>query len=83
ILWQHKPKQDPVARSVACCDIVNRGLAYWPGDGRVPPLILKTQLDGHVVALNANSGEEDWKIENSDIRVGSTLTIAPYVVKDL
>lgn len=83
ILWQHKPKQDPVARSVACCDIVNRGLAYWPGDGRVPPLILKTQLDGHVVALNANSGEEYWKIENSDIRVGSTLTIAPYVVKDL
>lgn len=83
ILWQHKPKQDPVARSVACCDIVNRGLAYWPGDGRVPPLILKTQLDGHVVALDANSGEEYWKIENSDIRVGSTLTIAPYVVKDL
>ncbi|WP_372394051.1 methanol/ethanol family PQQ-dependent dehydrogenase [Azospirillum sp. HJ39] len=83
ILWQHKPKQDPVARSVACCDIVNRGLAYWPGDGRVPPLILKTQLDGHVVALNATTGEEYWKIENSDIRVGSTLTIAPYVVKDL
>lgn len=83
ILWQHKPKQDPVARSVACCDIVNRGLAYWPGDGRVPPLILKTQLDGHVVALNATTGEEYWKIENSDIKVGSTLTIAPYVVKDL
>ena len=23
-----------------------------------------------------------WKVENSDIKVGSTLTIAPYVVKD-
>jgi methanol dehydrogenase (cytochrome c) subunit 1 len=83
ILWQHKPKQDPAARSVACCDLVNRGLAYWPGDGKVPPLILKTQLDGNVVALNAKTGEEYWKVENSDIKVGSTLTIAPYVVKDL
>jgi methanol dehydrogenase (cytochrome c) subunit 1 len=82
ILWQHKPKQDPTARAVACCDLVNRGLAYWPGDGTVPPLILKTQLDGHVVALNAETGEERWKVENSDIKVGSTLTIAPFVVKD-
>ena len=82
ILWQHKPKQNPTARAVACCDVVNRGLAYWPGDGKTPPLILKTQLDGHIVALNADTGEEFWKMENSDIKVGSTLTIAPYVVKD-
>jgi methanol dehydrogenase (cytochrome c) subunit 1 len=83
IKWQHKPKQDPAARSVACCDLVNRGLAYWPGDGKTPPLILNNQLDGHVVALNAETGEVFWKVENSDIKVGSTLTIAPYVVKDL
>ncbi|WP_018391124.1 methanol/ethanol family PQQ-dependent dehydrogenase [Ancylobacter sp. FA202] len=83
ILWQHKPKQNPTARAVACCDVVNRGLAYWPGNGTVGPLIIKTQLDGHVVALNAKTGEEYWKLENSDIKVGSTLTIAPYVVKDL
>ncbi|MGA0530964.1 methanol/ethanol family PQQ-dependent dehydrogenase [Hansschlegelia sp. KR7-227] len=82
ILWQHKPKQAPTARAVACCDVVNRGLAYWPGDGKTPALILKTQLDGHIVALNADTGEEVWKMENSDIKVGSTLTIAPYVIKD-
>lgn len=82
ILWQHKPKQNPTARAVACCDVVNRGLAYWPGDGKTPALILKTQLDGHIVALKADTGEEFWKLENSDIKVGSTLTIAPYVVKD-
>jgi len=82
ILWQHKPKQDPAARSVACCDLVNRGLAYWPGNDKTGARILKTQLDGHVVALDAKTGEEVWKVENSDIKVGSTLTIAPYVVKD-
>ncbi len=83
ILWQHKPKQDPAARSVACCDLVNRGLAYWPGDGKTPPLIIKTQLDAHLVALNAETGEEYWKVENGDIKVGQTLTQAPYVIKDL
>jgi len=82
ILWQDHPKQNPAARSVACCDLVNRGLAYWPGDDKTPPLIFKTLLDGHIVALNAKSGELVWKMENSDIKVGSTLTIAPYVVKD-
>ena len=83
ILWQHSPKQDPAARSVACCDLVNRGLAYWPGDGKTPSLIIKTQLDGHLVALNAETGEEFWKVENGDIKVGQTLTQAPYVIKDL
>ncbi|WGF90381.1 methanol/ethanol family PQQ-dependent dehydrogenase [Marinivivus vitaminiproducens] len=83
ILWQNKPQQDPAARSVACCDVVNRGLAYWPGDGERGPLILRTQLDGNVAALDAETGETVWMMENSDIMVGSTLTIAPYVVKDL
>ncbi|MGH8532983.1 MAG: methanol/ethanol family PQQ-dependent dehydrogenase [Gammaproteobacteria bacterium] len=76
ILWEHKPKQDPAARAVACCDVVNRGLAY--ADGK----IFKTLLDGHIVALDAKTGKEIWKMENSDIKVGSTLTIAPFVVKD-
>lgn len=83
IVWQHKPKQDPAARAVACCDLVNRGLAYWPGDGETPPLVVKTQLDGHLVALNAKTGEEFWKVENGDIKVGQTLTQAPYVIKNL
>ena len=83
IIWEHKPKQDPAARAVACCDLVNRGLAYWPGDDKLPPLIVKTQLDGHVVTLNAKTGEVHWKIEHMDIKVGQTLTQAPYVVKDM
>lgn len=83
IVWQHKPRQSAAARAVACCDVVNRGLAYWPGEGNTPALIFKTLLDGHIVAMRADNGEEYWKMENSDIRVGSTLTIAPFVVKDL
>ncbi|MBL8468243.1 PQQ-dependent dehydrogenase, methanol/ethanol family, partial [Methyloversatilis discipulorum] len=77
ILWEHKPKQDASVRAVACCDVVNRGLAY--GDGK----IFKTQLDGHIVALDAKTGKELWKMENSDPKVGSTLTQAPMVVEDM
>ncbi|ANE56463.1 MULTISPECIES: methanol/ethanol family PQQ-dependent dehydrogenase [Methylomonas] len=82
ILWQFKPKQNPAARAVACCDVVNRGLAYAPAGKDYPATIFLNQLDGHVVALNAKTGELRWKMENSDIAMGSTLTVAPFVAKD-
>jgi methanol dehydrogenase (cytochrome c) subunit 1 len=82
ILWQFKPKQNPAARAVACCDVVNRGLAYAPAGKDYPATIFLNQLDGHVVALNAKTGQMIWKMENSDIAMGSTLTVAPFVVKD-
>ena len=44
---------------------------------------MKTLLDGNVVALNADTGATVWKIENSDYKVGSTLTVAPHVYKDI
>ncbi len=83
IVWEHKPKQDPAARAVACCDVVNRGLAYWPGDDKLPPMIIKSQLDGHVVALHADTGAVHWKVEVGDISVGQTQTQAPFVIKDM
>ncbi|MDP3588989.1 MAG: methanol/ethanol family PQQ-dependent dehydrogenase, partial [Methylobacter sp.] len=82
ILWEHKPKQNPAARAVACCDVVNRGLAYAPAGDDYPATIFQNQLDGHIVALNAKTGEVLWKMENSDIAMGSTLTVAPFVAKD-
>lgn len=82
ILWQYKPKQNPASRAVACCDVVNRGLAYAPAGKDYPATIFQDQLDGHIVALNAKTGELLWKMENSDIAMGSTLTVAPFVAKD-
>ena len=83
ILWEYKPKQNPAARAVACCDVVNRGLAYAPGTKDYPPTIFQDQLDGHVVAINAKTGKLIWKMENSDIAMGSTLTSAPFIAKDM
>jgi len=82
ILWEFKPKQNPAARAVACCDVVNRGLAYAPQGKDYPATIFLNQLDGHIVALNAKTGDVLWKMENSDIAMGSTLTVAPFVAED-
>ncbi len=60
ILSQNKPRQDPTARAVACCDVVNRGLAYWPGDDEVDPLIFRTQLDGRIVQRPITAESRVW-----------------------
>ncbi len=74
--WEYTPKQDPFAVSVACCDLVNRGVAY--GDGK----IIVDALDGHVIALNASNGTVAWNAKNSDAEMGQTLTAAPLVIKN-
>src|SRR5712671_344839 len=54
VKWKYVPKQDPQVVPVACCDTVNRGVAY--SDGR----IFLNQLDTTTVALDAASGKEVW-----------------------
>src|SRR5439155_39181 len=76
IKWAYLPKQDPSVQAVACCDNVNRGLSF--ADGKV----FLSQLDGHLVALNAQTGKEIWKAQNADPKVGATMTSAPHIYKD-
>ena len=76
ILWKYEPKQDPNVIPVMCCDTVNRGVAY--GDGK----IILDQADASVVALDAKTGKELWKVANGDAKKGETMTSAPMIVKD-
>jgi lanthanide-dependent methanol dehydrogenase len=76
IKWEFTPKQDPFAVSVACCDLVNRGVAY--GDG----LVVANALDGVVYALNANTGAVTWHYKEADPELGQTLTNAPLVIAE-
>ena len=76
IIWQYEPKQDPNVIPVMCCDTVNRGVAY--GDGK----IILDQADATVVALDAKTGKELWKVANGDPKKGETMTAAPMIVKD-
>ena len=76
IKWTYTPKTDKRAVPVACCDVVQRGLAYSAGK------ILTTTLDGQVIALDAGTGKEVWKIKNANPLNGETMTMAGLVVKD-
>lgn len=75
IKWKYEPNPEPAAQGVACCDVVNRGAAFT--DGR----IFVNTLDGHTIALDANSGQPIWNTHIGNINVGETLTMAPLVVK--
>lgn len=76
VLWTYDPRPDLQAVGVACCDVVNRGASY--ADGKV----VYNVLDGHTVAVDAESGEEVWKTKLGDVGRGETLTMAPLIVKD-
>jgi alcohol dehydrogenase (cytochrome c) len=73
--WWYAPKPNFAAQGVACCDVVNRGLAYDNGK------IFLNTLDMHTVALDAATGKELWVTQTGDISRGETVTMAPLVVK--
>ncbi len=76
IVWKFAPEQDKFAPSVACCDVVNRGVAY--ADGK----ILVATLDTKLYALDAKTGKTLWMAKNGDPQLGQTMTSAPLVVHD-
>ncbi|TDH63719.1 PQQ-dependent dehydrogenase, methanol/ethanol family [Dankookia rubra] len=76
VLWRYEPTQDPTVIGVMCCDTVNRGPAY--ADGK----IILSQADTTVVALDAKTGKEVWKVKNGDPAKGETATMAPMVFGD-
>jgi alcohol dehydrogenase (cytochrome c) len=76
VLWRYEPTQDPNVIGVMCCDTVNRGPAY--ADGK----IILSQADTTLVALDARTGQEIWKLRNGDPSKGETSTMAPMVFGD-
>lgn len=76
LLWQYDPKVPGKVAIHACCDVVNRGAAYWDGK------IFVGTLDGRLVALDALSGRPVWiknTIKESDMPY--TITGAPRIIK--
>jgi lanthanide-dependent methanol dehydrogenase len=73
--WSFRPHPENASQGVACCDVVNRGAAYWDGK------IVFNTLDGNTIALDASSGKMLWKRKLAEINQGETITMAPLVVK--
>ena len=75
VKWKFDPKVSPASQGVACCDVVNRGVAF--ADGRV----FVATLDAQVIALDAANGQEIWRRKLGEIKNGETITMSPLVVK--
>ena len=74
--WKYEPKPESAAKGVACCDVVNRGVAFWNG------MIFLNTLDGRTIAVDAETGSERWSTKLGDLNRGETFTMAPIVVKN-
>ena len=75
LLWEYDPEVERAWGVYACCDVVNRGVAFWDGQ------IFVGTLDGYLVALDAETGAQAWKILTVDKSKPYTITGAPRVVK--
>jgi alcohol dehydrogenase (cytochrome c) len=88
MLWKHVPDQPSDAIPIACCDLVNRGVAYHPSGKLYIQL-----LAGELLALDAKTGKQLWRSkhpdhspsgpEATDYKSGATMTNAPIVIKDI
>jgi PQQ-dependent dehydrogenase (methanol/ethanol family) len=73
--WKYRPDPNPSSIGIACCDVISRGPSY--ADGK----IVYNLLDGHTVAVDAETGRELWKTKVADIGAGETTPMAPLVAK--
>lgn len=78
LLWKYDPKVPREWAKMACCDVVNRGVAVYEGK------VIVGTLDARLIALDAESGEVIWSVQSADIeKYPYTITGAPRVAKGL
>ncbi len=81
IKWEYRPpfseEELDAALTVACCNSQTRGLNYAEGK-----LFMQT-LDGKVIALDAETGEQLWLTEGADQIYGETMVGNGIVMGDL
>jgi quinohemoprotein ethanol dehydrogenase len=75
VLWRYDPKAPGEWGINACCDVVNRGAAFWEGK------VYVGTLDGRLVALDAVGGKLLWERLVIDRAERASITGAPRVIK--
>jgi len=76
VLWRFDPENDGGKAVHACCDVVNRGVAYWKGK------VFVGTIDGRLIALDAKDGHKVWEVVTVDQSKPYTITGAPRVFRD-
>lgn len=76
-LWVYDPGADKAVGVDACCDVVNRGVAWKDG------VLFLGVIDGRLEAIDAKTGKRLWSVQTTDKSKPYTVTGAPRVVKNL
>ncbi len=76
LLWKYDPEVPREWARMACCDVVNRGVAVYEGK------VIFGTLDTRLIALDAVTGEPLWEVKTADTeKYPYTVTGAPRVAK--
>lgn len=75
--WQYDPQVPGSSAVKACCDVVNRGAAWWAGR------VYVGTIDGRLIALDGRTGAVVWSVQTTDRASNNTITGAPRIVKGL
>jgi len=71
--WKWDPKVPRSEGLWACCDAVNRGVAFYEGK------VYIGVLDGRLAAIDAKTGETAWEVQTTDPDQPYTITGAPRI----
>ena len=72
-LWKYDPEVHRKYDQLACCDVVNRGAAFYKGR------VYLGALDGRLIAIDAKSGKPSWSVTTVDQKQAYTSTGAPRI----
>lgn len=75
LVWQYDPEVNREVGVKLCCDAVNRGLAAYDGS------LFTGTLDGRLIALDRQTGNEQWSVQTTPPDESYSITGAPRVVK--
>src|SRR5438874_2669172 len=77
ILWTFDPQVPRARARKICCDVVNRGLAFYHDK------VFLGTLDGRLIALDAKTGKPVWDVVTVDQSKSYAITGAPRIAKGL
>jgi hypothetical protein len=76
--WKYDPQvRREVAATSLCCNIANRGVAYWNGK------FIWGTLDGRLVAVDAKSGKRVWEAQTTNPDDAMSITGAPRIANGI
>jgi PQQ-dependent dehydrogenase (methanol/ethanol family) len=73
LLWTHDPQVRRGHARYVCCDVVNRGPAFYRGK------VYAGTLDGRLVAVTAETGEPVWEAQTTPEGAAYSITGAPRI----